>query len=138
MEDDPGIDKSHTLDTDDVAHPVIYASGRRLSHGRKKTSSRGMRRLINLDRRLSRALRRFTRAMNHGMDAYIDHRDLSRDRRKDGPAVDFVVNVSYGVSKAVSEASPVITDIAKAWNTRRMRRQIRRFARTFPRIPFLV
>ncbi len=101
------------------------------------TSSRGSRRLTQIDRRVSKAVRRVTRAMDRGVDTYIEHRDKSKESRKDGVIVDFVENVSYGVSRAMSEVSPIVHDVAEAINTRQLRSQIRSVARTFGSIPFV-
>jgi hypothetical protein len=103
----------------------------------KGTSSRGTRRLTDIEKRVSKSVRRVTRALDRGVDTYIEHRDKSKAARKDGVLVDFVENVSYGVSRAVSEASPIVHDVAEALNTRRMRSNIRRVARTFGAIPFI-
>ena len=115
---------------------TVHVSG--AAHKRTRTSSRGVRRITRIDRHLSKAARRVTRAVDNGVDTYIEHRDKSAANRKDGVVVDFVENVSYGLSKTISEASPLLHDLAETWNTRRMRRQMRRFARTFSfnSIPF--
>jgi hypothetical protein len=124
-----------TAGTEHSTPTTVHVSG---THHKNKrtTSSRGMRRLTEIDRRVSKAVRRVTRAVDNGVDTYIEHRDKSAETRRDGPVVDFVENVSYGVSKTISEASPVLHDIAEAWNTRRFRRQMRRVARTLTTIPF--
>ena len=120
-------------------HPVSVVlkrgKGKNKDGRRERTSSRGARRLTDIDRRVSRALRRITRAVDHGVDTYRSHRNKSRDKRRDGAVVDFLENVSYGVSQAVSEASPVLHDVGEAINTRRMRKQIRRVARSFANVP---
>ena len=82
-------------------------------------------------------MRRVTRALDRGVDTYIEHRDKSKETRKDGVIVDFVENVSHGVSRTLSEASPFVHDVAEAINTRRLRSQIRSAARTFGGIPFV-
>ena len=110
---------------------------REATHRKTGTSSRGSRRLTEIDKRVSKAVRRVTRALDRGVDTYIEHRDKSKESRKDGVIVDFVENVAYGVSRAVSEVSPVVHDVAEAINTRRFRSQIRRAARTFGSIPFI-
>jgi hypothetical protein len=107
------------------------------THRKKGTSSRGSRRLTQIDRRVTKAMRRVTRALDRGVDTYIEHRDKSKGARKDGVIVDFVENVSYGVSRTLSEASPLVHDVAEAINTRRLRSQIRSAARTFGGIPFI-
>ena len=109
----------------------------RETHRKKGTSSRGSRRLTEIDKRATKAVRRVTRALDRGIDTYIEHRDKSKEARKDGVIVDFVENVSYGLSRAVSDASPLVHDVAEAINTRRMRSQIRRAVRTFGSIPFV-
>jgi hypothetical protein len=109
----------------------------RETHRKKGTSSRGSRRLVEIDRRVAKAMRRVTRALDRGIDTYIEHRDKSKEARKDGVIVDFVENVSYGVSWAMSEASPLVHDVAEAINTRRLRSQIRRAARTFGSLPLV-
>jgi hypothetical protein len=109
----------------------------RETHRKKGTSSRGSRRLVEIDRRVAKAMRRVTRALDRGIDTYIEHRDKSKEARKDGVIVDFVENVSYGVSRAMSEASPLVHDVAEAINTRRLRSQIRRAARTFGSLPLV-
>ena len=110
---------------------------RETTHRKKGTSSRGARRLTEIDKRVTKAVRRVTRALDRGVDTYIEHRDKSKETRKDGVIVDFVENVAYDVSRAVSEVSPVVHDVAEAINTRRFRSQIRRAARTFGSIPFV-
>ena len=124
-----------TVKTD--ATPTEQPTVRVVTHKKHKPSSRGTSRLMEIDRRVSKAVRRVTRALDSGVDTYIEHRDKSKEKRKDGPIVDFVENVSYGLSRAVSEASPIIHDVAEAVNTRRLRSQIRRVARTFGSIPFV-
>jgi len=109
----------------------------RETHRKKGTSSRGSRRLTEIDKRVTKAVRRVTRALDRGVDTYIEHRDKSKESRKDGVIVDFVENVSYGVSRALSEASPLVHDVAEAINTRRLRSQIRSAARTFGSLPFV-
>lgn len=126
-------DATHSAGTEHTARAVHVAG---TQHKRRRTSSRGVRRLTQIDRRASRAVRRVTRALDSGIDTYIEHRDKSAEKRKDGVVVDFVENVSYGMSRAISEASPILHDIAEAWNTRRLRRQVRRVARAFTSIPF--
>jgi hypothetical protein len=109
----------------------------REAHRKKGTSSRGSRRLNDIEKRVTKAVRRVTRAMDRGVDTYIEHRDKSKETRKDGVIVDFVENVSYGVSRALSEASPLVHDVAEAINTRRLRSQIRSAVRTFGGIPLI-
>ena len=128
---------------EDLSH--LFDNGRegknKRGGGRRKAkrgSSRTSRRLEDIERRVSKALRRLTKAVNRGMSEYQDQRDKSASRRRDGALVDFYDNVSRGVSRAISQSSPVIVDVSKAFNTKRNRRRIRKGLRRFPRIPFLV
>ena len=109
----------------------------RETHRTKRTSSRGSRRLNEIERRVTKGMRRLSRALDHGVDTYIEHRDKSKEARKDGVIVDFFENVSYGVSRAMSDASPLVHDVAEAINSRGFRTQIRHVARTFGSLPFV-
>jgi hypothetical protein len=104
---------------------------------RGKTSSKRTRRLQRVERGVAKAFHRVARAADHGTSEYLDARDRSADRRKDGALVDIYENVARGVSKAVSEASPALIDVAKAYNTKKGRRQMRGFLKGLPRLPII-
>ncbi|MDT5158772.1 MAG: hypothetical protein QOC99_1337 [Acidobacteriota bacterium] len=99
---------------------------------KKRGSSHSARRLEDIEKRLSKAVRRVSRGVKNGVDTYIDHRDRSERRRRDGALVDFCENTARGTARAISESSPVLTDIARAWNTRKLRKQMRKAIRTLP------
>jgi hypothetical protein len=120
-----------------IRHPVVHVMEKSPSRRRRRTSSRGARRLTEIDRRVSKTARRVTRALDHGVDTYVEHRDDSKEKRRDGAVVDFVENVSYGVSKTISEASPVLHDVAEAFNTQNARKQIRKITRGFANLPLI-
>ncbi|HEX8136697.1 MAG TPA: hypothetical protein VF544_03815 [Pyrinomonadaceae bacterium] len=125
---------ANTTDTT-VVYPVVGTPVElRVRKGRKKGSSRTARRLEDIERDVSRALRRVSRAVKHGMDTYVEERDESARRRRDGALVDFYNNVAEGVSRAVAEAAPAIPDVSYAFNTGRLRKQIRRTLRSIPMI----
>ena len=128
-----------TADTTDttVVYPVVGTPVELRAHrgrGRKKGSSRTARRLEDIERDVSRALRRVSRAVKHGMDTYVEERDESERRRRDGALVDFYNNVAEGISRAVAEAAPAIPDISYTFNSGRLRKQIRRTLRSIPMI----
>jgi hypothetical protein len=107
----------------------------RVKKGKKKRgSSRTTRRLADIERQFSRAARRVSKGCKNGWDEYLDNRDRSQRRRRDGAIVDYYENMSKGIARAISEASPALTDIAKAFNSKRMRKQIRRALRPLPMI----
>jgi len=99
---------------------------------KKRGSSRTSRRLEDIENRVSKSLRRVSKAVDRGVKTYRDKRDKSERRRRDGALVDIYENAAVGVSEAISNSSPVLTDIAKAVNTRRRRKDIRRFVRALP------
>ena len=104
----------------------------------KRGSSRTARRFEDIERRISRAVRRVTKAVNRGMAEYQDRRDKVGIEAAGWRVGRLPQNVAEGASRAISETSPVLVDLSKAFNTRRNRRRIRRSLRKLPRIPFLV
>lgn len=112
-----------------VGAPVVVNVKKRKN---KKGSSQASRRLTDIEKRVSRAVRRVSRGVKNGVDTYIDNRNRSKRRRRDGALVDFCENVAKGSSRAISESSPVLTDCAKAMNTRRLRKRIRKALRPIP------
>jgi hypothetical protein len=106
-------------------------------HGRGKVSSKRSRRWQHVDANIAKAFNRVARAAEHGTSEYIDSRDRSEDDRKDGAILDLYENVARGVSKAVSEASPALVDIARAYNTRQTRRSLRNVLDRLPRLPVI-
>ena len=128
-----------TEPVDDAAPDVaVVVTTKDIGVKRRRGSSRGARRAEDIERRVSKSVRRVARAVDHGVARYIDARDRSASKRRDGALVDFYENVAKGVSEAVAESSPALVDIAKAFNTRRSRRQIRRAFKNLPRIPFVL
>jgi hypothetical protein len=127
--------KAGKQDDPDV-HPVIVVSvdsdGDNKNRKKKRGSSKASRRLKDIEYRASRSLRRVTRAVNRGVETYLDKRDASERKRRDGALVDFWVNSATGVSEAVADSAPVLTDLAKAFTTNRRRKQIRKLVRSLP------
>jgi hypothetical protein len=100
-------------------------------------TSHGADRLADIESRVSKSLHRVTRSYERGVSTYLGERDKSNANRRDGAIVDLVENASKGVAETISGVSPVLTDVAEAFNTKNARRQIRRVARTFGRLPFI-
>jgi hypothetical protein len=117
-----------------IVYPVVGAPVDLRVRKKKRGSSRSARRLEDIEFRVSKAIRRVSRAVKHGMDTYVDERDESARRRRDGALVDFYCNVAEGVSRAVAESAPILPDISYAFNTRRVRKQLRRTIRSIPMI----
>jgi hypothetical protein len=119
------------------AHPLVLTKKDLGLDGKKRRSRGRTRRLQDIERGVSKAVRRVARATEHGVSEYIDRRDESERKRKDGPLVDLYENVARGVSVAVSEAGPAGVDVAKAFNTKKSRRQMRSVQNGLPRLPII-
>ena len=126
-EGDSSPDRTSSSDVGS-AKVVVY----KRKSGKKRGSSRASRRLIDVEDRASKAVRRVTKAVNRGVGTYLDKRDKSARKRRDGALVDFYENASVGTAEAIANSSPVLTDIAKALNTRRLRKRIRKALRGIP------
>ncbi len=120
--------------------PVVFEAdelGLKEKKKARRGSSKAARRAEDVERRVSRAVNRVARAVDKGVSTYVERRDESASRRRDGALVDFYENVARGASEAISEASPALVDVAKILNSKRSRRLIRRTLNGLPRIPFL-
>jgi hypothetical protein len=73
-----------------VTHPVVRKFTKLRGKKGSRTSSR--------DERVSKSPRRLSRAIYHGVDTYIEHRDESKGRAARRRSL--VENVSYGVLSA--------------------------------------
>ena len=127
-EGDPSSDKTSAYPVAGLAKVV----GSKRKSGKKRGSSRASRRLIDVENRASKAVRRVTKAVNRGVGTYLDKRDKSARKRRDGALVDVYENASVGAAEAIANASPVLTDIAKALNTRRLRKRIKKVLSGIP------
>jgi hypothetical protein len=114
-----------------LGDPIVFEVKKGGSKNRKG-SSRTSRRLSDFERQFSRAARRISKGCKNGWDEYLDQRDRSERKRRDGALVDSYENLAKGASRAISEASPALTDIARAFNSKRVRKQIRKALRPLP------
>jgi hypothetical protein len=110
--------------------PIVIKIGNKKK--KKKGSSKAARRLESYEKHLSRSARRISRGVKNGVDTYIDNRNRSERKRRDGAIVDLCQNLAKGTARAISESSPILTDYARAMNTKQMRKQIRQFLRPIP------
>ncbi len=111
---------------------VYISVGEPKKKKKKRGSSRSSRRLIDIENRASKALRRVSKAVDKGVKTYREQRDKSARKRRDGALVDSYQNAAVGIAEAVANSSPVLTDFAKALNTRSRRKQIKRLVRVLP------
>jgi hypothetical protein len=101
----------------------------------KTTSSKSVERFDEIDQRVSKMAHRVTRAMDVGVETYIDRRNKSARDRKDGAYVDLGENLAHGLSKAVAEGAPIIADMGEMLNSRPIRKQLRSVAKAAGSIP---
>jgi hypothetical protein len=99
---------------------------------KKRGSSRCSRRLSDIENRATKSLRRVTKAVRRGVQTYRTKRRKSDRKYRDGALVDSYENAAVGIAEAVANSSPVLTDFAKAVNTRFRRKSIRRLVRFLP------
>lgn len=132
--------KPHPKETAETAAHPTHPTEHHQTHPtekKNKKSSRGARRLRDVESRVSKSVHRMTKAVNKGVETYLEARDKSDERRRDGFAVDFFENVAKGVSNTVAEGAPIIHDVAEAFNSRRLRKQIRSAVSTFGNLPLI-
>lgn len=124
---------------DEALHPAMPRVYKKKKKKKKKTS-RGLRDVQRAERRLSKSTDRVAKAVRKGTRTYRKRRNKSARKRRDGALTDMVINVAEGTSDALASASPILVDITKAFNTKRMRREVRRQVRAasrLVRVPFL-
>lgn len=127
----PSSSKAAPPPTETTSHVYISVDEPRRKK-KKRGSSRSSRRLTDIENRASKALRRVSKAVDKGVKTYRDQRDKSQRKRRDGALVDSYQNAAVGAAEAIAQSSPVLTDFAKAVNTRRRRKSIRRLVRSLP------
>ena len=105
------------------ASPVV------VERTKKKKYSKGTKDIQRLERRASKASQRLARAVAGGLSTYRKKSNKSAHKKRDGAVVDAISNAAEGVSKSMRVASCVPADLAKAVNTKRVRRQMRAVVR---------
>ena len=101
---------------------------------KRKKYSRGLRDIQRAERRVSKAADRLTRAARKGTRTYRKRRNKSARKRRDGAVTDVFINLSEGAADAFASGAPVITDLTRAVQPRRLRRAARQQFRAFARL----
>lgn len=118
-----------------IGEPIVIRVKKDGKGGRKKKgSSRTSRRLADFEKGFSKAARRVSKSCKNGWDEYFDQRDKSERKRRDGAVVDLYVNASKGIARALSESSSALTDLVRPFNSKRLRKQVRKSLRSVPMI----
>ena len=98
--------------------------------GKKKRYSSGTKGAQTFERRISKSAHRVSKAVERGLREYLDERGKSSEKRKDGAVIESYVNIAKGISEGVADASPALTDVAKAINSKRTRKVLRGVMKT--------
>ena len=101
----------------------------------KRKTSRGLKRIQKLERGVAKSSRRVSEAVAKGLRTYMEQRDRSAEKRRDGALRDAAENVARGVGKTMKVASRAPLDLAKPLGSKSMTKGVRRALRRFMR-PF--
>lgn len=104
---------------------------------KKRGSTKASRRAADVEKRATKAMSRIAKAADKGVAKYIERRDKSDTKRKDGGLRDMPENVLRSASKAFSDTTPIIGDMMKAVSTKQTRKALRRSLRSVPTVPFM-
>ena len=102
----------------------------------KWKTSRGMKPLMEFERGFAKASARVSKAVAKGYAEYLERRDRSAERRRDGALRDAPRNFSSAAGKTMKVASRAPFDFADEFSskraTKRVRRAVRAVSRMFP------
>lgn len=92
---------------------------------KKRKYSRGTRSIQEFERGVSRASRDIGKAVAKGLAVYVDRREASSRKKRDGAMLDMVNNVGKAVGKGIKRGADAPYEFAKAINTKRFSKQVR-------------
>jgi hypothetical protein len=104
---------------------------------KKRGSTKATRRAADVEKRAAKAMHRIAKAADKGVNKYIERRDKSNTKRKDGGLIDMPENIIRSASKAAADATPIIGDMMKLVSTKSTRKALRRNFRSVPTVPFM-
>jgi len=122
-----------TSDDDVSASETVKPSDS--TRGRKRKTSRGLKHVQEIERGMAKASQRVSRAVEKGFATYLDRRDRSAARRRDGAIRDAPENWARAAGRMMRVSSRAPLDIAKPVNAKSMNKRLRRVAKTLMR-PF--
>lgn len=93
---------------------------------KKKRYSKGLEEVQLVERHLTRATHRMARGVEKGIAQYRLKSIKSAKKKKDGAIRDFIPNTGIAMTHAIKEVGPVPQDVARAINTKPMRKRVRR------------
>jgi hypothetical protein len=108
---------------------VLSELGGEVKKKKKRKYSRGLKEVQIAERGVSKAGRRVARAMADGFSTYYDRDRKSSRKKRDGAIRDAVKNWAKGLGKAARKSSNAPYDVAKAFDTKTVRRNVRNVVR---------
>jgi hypothetical protein len=109
---------------------VAPAAGKR----KKRKYSKGLKEIQQFGRSMNKASARVARAVAKGMATYRKRSDKSALKKRDGALRDLTVNLAEGLGKTMRVLSGIPADLAKASNSPRARKRMRRQLRASSRL----
>lgn len=113
--------------------PIVLDLKKKKKKKSKRRYSKGLEEVQEVERHLTRSMHRLARATEQGMADYRKRRAKSAEEKKDGAIKDFIPNSGAALSRTLKEISPLPDDLAKAMDTKRNRRRLRRQLRALSR-----
>jgi len=104
---------------------------------KKRGSTKATRRAQDVEKRMTKTMSRLSRAVDKGVSKYIDRRDKSDNKRKDGGLIDGPQNIVRSAARAAADVTPMIGDLMKLVSTKESRKALRRNFSSVPTIPFM-
>jgi DNA-binding transcriptional regulator GbsR (MarR family) len=117
------------------ARPIVIDGGKKK---KKRKYSKGLKDLQVSARRTSAISSDLTRAVAKGVRAYRKASSKSAEKKRDGALRDMGRNIAKGISKSLRKSSDVPYDLAKALETRGLRRSRRRATKALARLGRMV
>ena len=106
------------------------SADRNKKKNKKKRYTSGTKGAQTFERRISKSAHRVSKAVERGLREYLDDRAKSSEKRRDGAVIESYVNIAKGISGGIADASPALTDVAKAINSKRTRKVLRGVMKT--------
>ncbi len=124
------VDRANPLPAMPATKPIVIDTKKK----KKRKYSRGLKGLQVSARRMSKVSNDVTRSVAKGIRAYLKASDKSAKKKRDGALRDMGLNVAKGISKSLRASSDLPSDLAKALDTRGLRRSRRRQTKALARL----
>ena len=120
-------------DTNPESQEFIKPIVLNLKKKKKRRYSKGLAEIQEMEQHLTRASHRMARGVEKGITNYRLKSIKSAKKKRNGAIRDFIPNSGIAMTYTLKEVSAVPHDIARALNTKPMRKRIRRQLRGFRR-----